>query len=118
MQCFLHPNDSAVGICKSCGKGICRACAIQVDRGLACSDACKPFVESLSKLQQTTIRNIGLISAQRLIQPLFAAVFLATGFYLLVISGSEPFVWFLLAGGGVFALSTVLTWVKVARSKS
>lgn len=38
MQCFLHSTEAAVGICKSCGKGVCRTCAVKVDRGLACSD--------------------------------------------------------------------------------
>lgn len=117
MQCFTHPNESAVGICKSCGKGICRSCAIQLPRGLACSAECKPFVEALSRLQLTSIRNIGLVSAQRIAQPLMAAVFLGTGSYFYATVGSDPFAWFLLAAGGVFALVSVLTWLRLVRSK-
>jgi hypothetical protein len=40
MQCFSHRDAPAVGICKTCGKGLCSACAREVDRGLVCSDAC------------------------------------------------------------------------------
>ena len=118
MQCFVHPNDSAVGICKSCGKGVCRACAIPLSRGLACSEECKPFVEALARLQSTSIRNIGLISAQRLAQPLMSLVFLSTGIYFVSAYGPDPFAWFILAAGGVFALASVLTWVRLMRSRS
>lgn len=37
MECFAHPDSGAVGVCKSCGKGACRLCAIPVTRGLDCS---------------------------------------------------------------------------------
>ena len=40
MQCFFHRDTAAVGICKTCGKGVCPACAREVDRGLVCSDPC------------------------------------------------------------------------------
>jgi hypothetical protein len=40
MQCFSHRDVAAVGICKSCGKGLCPACAREIERGLVCSDAC------------------------------------------------------------------------------
>lgn len=116
MKCFAHSTDDALGICKSCGKGVCKSCALLISRGLACSEECKPYVEALSRLQGASIRNIGLLTAQRFVQPLMAAIFLATGSYFLLSSVYDAFVWFLLAAGGVFSLSSVLIWVRQLRS--
>lgn len=118
MQCFSHPYEQAVGVCKSCGKGVCRTCAIQVNRGLACSQECKPFAEALSRLQSTTIRNVGLVSAQRFMQPLIAAVFLAAAVYFFLTTGRDFSFWFFLASGLVFTFVAFLTWFKQGRSKS
>lgn len=114
MNCFEHPNEHAVGICKSCGKGVCRTCAIQLTRGLACSEECRPFVEALARLQSTSIRNIGLISVQRLVQPLLALIFFCTGVYYYQTYGPGFFVWFSFAVGGVLALVSILALVKRA----
>jgi hypothetical protein len=40
MECFSHPSSQAVGICKSCGKAVCRACAKDLGFAIACSDSC------------------------------------------------------------------------------
>jgi hypothetical protein len=117
MQCFAHPNEIAVGICKSCGKGVCRTCAIPLNRGLACSQECKPFVEALSRLQSTSIRNVGLVSAQRFAQPLMAVVFLVAAAYLFVAEGSNFLAWFTLALGCAAGFIGVLSWVRQMRSK-
>jgi len=117
MECFIHPNVPAVGLCKSCGKGVCHSCALPVERGLACSEACKPFAESLSQLQVTSIRNIGLYSVQRFVQPLLALVFLVTGFYLFSVYPSDAFTWFILAAGAVFALVSIVSWFRFARQR-
>jgi|SRR5690348_826036 len=116
MQCFAHPNESAVGVCKSCGKGVCHSCAIPLDRGLACSGQCKPFVEALSRLQATTIRNVGLVSAQRFVQPVVAVVFLAAAAYFFITTGSDFSAWFMLALGLVFAFTSGFTWVRRVRA--
>ena len=117
MECFAHPNEIAVGLCKSCGKGVCRSCALPVDRGLACSERCRPIAESLSRLQIASINNVGLYSVQRFAQPLIALVFLLTGFYLLFKYRSDAFTWFILAAGAVFALVSAATWFRFLRRK-
>jgi hypothetical protein len=40
MRCFSHHDIAAIGICRTCGKGLCPACAREIDRGIVCSDAC------------------------------------------------------------------------------
>src|ERR1700754_5218074 len=117
MECFAHPNVLAIGVCKSCSKGVCRACAIPVDRGLACTEQCKPFAELLSRLQVASINNVGLYTIQRFAQPLIALVFLVTGFYLLFNYKNDPFSWFVLAAGGVFAIVSAATWLRFLRQK-
>jgi hypothetical protein len=51
VNCFYHQNEPAIGICKSCGKGVCRECAVDFTQGLACRGRCEDDV-------QTRIRQI------------------------------------------------------------
>jgi hypothetical protein len=50
MECFRHPGAAAVGVCKSCGRGLCRACAAEVGTGLACRDRCEAEVADLNRI--------------------------------------------------------------------
>ncbi len=45
MDCFNHKNIPAVGLCKSCMKGVCHDCHVEVDDGLACKGSCEDKVE-------------------------------------------------------------------------
>ncbi len=38
MICYYHPTEAAVGICKHCQRGLCSACAADVDDSLACKE--------------------------------------------------------------------------------
>lgn len=66
MRCFQHPDQDAVGICKSCGKGLCGACAVDLRKGLACRASCEEDVRGL----------IQLIEANMQISPVGAKVWL------------------------------------------
>jgi hypothetical protein len=57
MNCFYHPGISAVGICKSCGKGLCPDCATDLGQGLACRHRCEADVTALLDLTARNIRN-------------------------------------------------------------
>ena len=37
MRCFTHPEAEAVGICMSCGKGLCAECAEEYEGSLYCN---------------------------------------------------------------------------------
>ncbi len=50
MQCYNHRERSAVGICKSCGKGICQECVAEMPNGLACKGACESRVALLNQI--------------------------------------------------------------------
>ena len=61
MRCFYHHEKEAVGTCKSCGKGLCPDCAVDLGRGLACRGRCEENVKTVIQLVE---RNI-LLSGQR-----------------------------------------------------
>ncbi|HET7845499.1 MAG TPA: hypothetical protein VFL14_15185 [Xanthomonadales bacterium] len=108
MECFKHVAVPAAGICKSCGKGVCRSCAIEVTRGLACSEQCEAMAESLSVLQAASLRNVGVLKSQRIVQPLFAFVFMAAGGWFVARNGFDFFALFLFALGAAMAISAIM----------
>jgi hypothetical protein len=50
MRCYYHQEVEAVGICKSCSRGLCADCAVEVGEGLACRDRCEQGVAELNAL--------------------------------------------------------------------
>ena len=48
MRCFYHQDQEAVGICKSCAKGLCNECCADVGKGLACKTRCEIDVRTLN----------------------------------------------------------------------
>lgn len=38
MKCFNHADHDAVGVCMSCGKGVCHDCLVEIPDGIACKD--------------------------------------------------------------------------------
>jgi len=50
MNCFYHPNQPAVGLCKHCQRGLCNSCAADVDGSLACKDRHEEQVRALDLL--------------------------------------------------------------------
>jgi hypothetical protein len=109
VECFVHEGKQAVAICRACGKGTCRACAIPVGIHLACSEACRPLVAALSELQLASVRSVGVFRAQRLTQPAMALVFIALGVWLGVTQGWSVFAFFFVSMGVLFGASWALT---------
>lgn len=55
MNCFYHPDRPAIGLCKHCQRGLCRACAADVEDVLACRDR---HEQQVLLLEQMTARNL------------------------------------------------------------
>ena len=55
MNCFYHPELSAVGLCKHCQRGLCSDCAAIVDDVLACKGR---HEEEVREQEQLTARNL------------------------------------------------------------
>jgi hypothetical protein len=83
MNCFSHQTTAAVGICKSCGKGLCPRCAGDTGVGLACRDACEDRVLILGKIVTNNARVMKTANAQARSSGLYlvlsGALFLAIG---------------------------------------
>lgn len=47
VECFYHEGVTAVGSCRACLKGLCRACAAELEGGLACTGRCEPMVRAV-----------------------------------------------------------------------
>jgi len=81
MKCYYHPEQEAVGICKSCNKGICRECATDVTNGLACKGICEDEVKALNEitaLSKKAFQKTGTAYSRGALIFLFLGVFLAT----------------------------------------
>lgn len=57
MRCFYHHDREAIGTCKSCNKGICPDCAVDLTKGLACKDYCEEEVKEMIALIDHNIAN-------------------------------------------------------------
>ncbi|MBU1625963.1 hypothetical protein KKB18_01195 [bacterium] len=52
MQCFNHTDTPAVAICLSCGKALCKSCAMTSDASIVCSETCKSRLSMLRSLRE------------------------------------------------------------------
>jgi hypothetical protein len=62
MRCYVHRDADAVGVCRSCGRGLCPACAAEVGTALACLRRCEEDVRQLTdalRRQVQMMRPIG-----------------------------------------------------------
>lgn len=86
MNCFNHPQNPAVGICKSCGKGLCVHCAAELPNGLACREACEERVGLLNEMvdsyQQMKLSHKSMARS-------VSALCLVLGLFLLGMAGWE-----------------------------
>lgn len=117
MKCFNHSEKDAIAICKSCNKGLCKECAIELENGIACKGKCEEEVIFLNQLLQ---KNKGVYN--KTAQSLYTAcfIYLAMG---LVLCGFEfyteipPLKPFLFIMGGVMIFAGVLTAVSGRKFK-
>jgi VIT1/CCC1 family predicted Fe2+/Mn2+ transporter len=58
MNCFYHSTTAAVGICKSCGKGLCPLCAADLGKGLACKGRCEEDVRGFIHMSNYSIAMV------------------------------------------------------------
>lgn len=55
MNCYYHPDQPAIGLCKHCQRGICTECASVVDDVLACKNRHEDEVRQLEQLTARTL---------------------------------------------------------------
>lgn len=113
MHCFNHPDTSAVGVCKHCGKAICRECITDLGFGLACKNLHEKDVEDVHLL---VVRNVALQKKGDKGFTKYACVFLfgAPGLLFLlqgIFEGNDKF---LIALGVVFIILAVMSLKMVS----
>lgn len=120
MRCFNHEDRDAVGICKSCSRGLCHECAVEVGTSLACKDRCADDVRVLNGLIESNIRNApqswSFLRASRRSYVLSGCFLVITG-VLMVVGGYRLYavtseVGFLLPMGVVFAGYGIVSLVR------
>jgi hypothetical protein len=60
MECFQHEGRPAVGSCRACFRGVCRSCAVDLGRGLACAGRCEAGARALIASLDQSVRLQGL----------------------------------------------------------
>ena len=76
MKCFYHHATDSVGVCRSCGRGLCPACLTEFPEGLACKDSCETAVQEAMLLVK---RNRTAVAKGRPSNYLFPALFVVMG---------------------------------------
>ena len=114
MECFAHQDSPAVGICKSCGKAVCRSCTQDLGFAIACSKVCAEEAAALNEMNQRAKRIYGIGAAPRklpsgvIMWGLFAVFFTGFGIYQ-SLQKHEPD-WFLLIFGCMSAAIAVMVY--------
>jgi len=119
MKCFNHPIVDAVGVCKSCGRGLCRDCVAEVGLGVACRNRCEAVVETLNDLVErgrtayqknsSTVLRIGIFTF------LMGALFLILGGVSLKEGARGPWAYFIPAMGALFIGMGVSYFISAKR---
>jgi len=60
MECFYHEGTAAVGSCRSCFRGLCRSCAVELEAALACRNRCEANAEALVATVSQSVRFQGV----------------------------------------------------------
>lgn len=97
MRCFNHPENEAVGICKSCQRGLCPECATDLGHGLACTGKHEEEVNTLQTIINQSAKIYAVTPKTRNAAPLFY------GFMGVVFAGFG-----LLKGDGITDFSVVM----------
>ncbi len=71
MNCYNHPEITAVGNCKACSKGVCSDCATDLGHGLACKGKHEQRVEDLEMIISKNVKAFADASKNQFLLPAF-----------------------------------------------
>lgn len=119
MECFHHAGTAAAGVCKACGRGLCRECA-RVDGGwIHCEGECGTYA---GIMRRVLTQSSGLKKAAPRVGLAIAALVFLLGACLLGLGIDEagaPFRLVSYVGGGATMLfSAVLGIVLLKASRT
>jgi len=104
LNCFRHPDQSAVAVCKNCGKAACTECSDDTGQGIACCAVCVTELQQRYQLDERLKQSFGIgrkppMPATVSTYAMFGVILLGVGIYL---SYTRPGIDFL-----TFAMSAV-----------
>jgi hypothetical protein len=94
MECYAHEGRPAVGTCRACFRGVCRGCAVDLGRGLACAgrceDAARALIASLDQSLRIQGLGAGMVQGARTLWVGLGWVALAVGVFVVLFGASLP----------------------------
>lgn len=105
MKCFTHRSDDAIGLGKTCQKGLCDKCAVDLGHALVCRGACETEAVQIHAQILTNRRLLGVQKRSRYLAPAFFGAIGLLG--LLSDAVSRHFSWFTTGVGALFLLFAV-----------
>lgn len=107
MNCFKHNQAESVGVCRYCFKGVCVACAIDFQDGVACSTQCLAKAKATVQVVSNTVLAQRGAKQGRFIGPSFLTIL--GGFYLGYSAyQNELFTFTAALGLGLFLMGVIL----------
>lgn len=83
MRCFNHSDIDAIGTCKVCQKGLCRACAVDMGHSLSCQGEHEGLAEAVNDMVQRSLSVQKVAGRSKYVAPTFfsfmGAIFLIFG---------------------------------------
>jgi len=112
MKCFNHSEHDAIGICKSCQKGLCLECTTTVDESLSCKGSCEEDVAVLNYMierSRKVYKNLGSQwSPSVLINGVGGAFFIVFGVYHYGRTSS----WLLIGLGSIMLIGGITSFIQ------
>src|SRR5215207_4842477 len=100
MNCYYHPEKSAVGLCKYCQRGLCSECAANAGDSLACRGLHEEQVQAMEALLQKNILQSKRIGSDYVRNTIFYGVvgvlFSAFGFSQLRFLGLQALIYLMI----------------------
>jgi len=90
MECFYHAGRPVIGLCRSCFRGLCRECAVDLDRALACRDRCESHARDLIATLDVSTRYRGVTPAVRTLWSGMAVIALLVAAFVVVLGLRLP----------------------------
>jgi len=102
MQCYKHREESAIAVCRNCGKAACPDCCEDTGHGIACSTTCAGELWETGRLKnrQKQVYGIGQkppLPASVSTYFFFGLILALVGTYLTITRPSTDFLTFAMA---------------------
>lgn len=113
MRCYEHMDTDAVGVCRGCGRALCRDCTRDTGFGLTCSEACTERARQHEQFVTFNRRVHGLekrsssVTAPVLMYALFSLILWAVGIYSSLTRGLD---YFALSVAAAFTVMAIVTY--------